>query len=280
MIAVASAVVGPSYQPTAADSFVIAQLRAQPAISTGLTYDYAPAEDGGRRRRLVATVDGDPRASPASSFRPRARPCVWQRLLEVAAAGERTVPTVPRLVSVPGACTHVQLQGRCPTEPGEIAILQADAATYGLQVGSTLNPYGDPTPFTRRRDLPAHRPRGGRRVLGWGRSAADDPGTAAATARAGPAGSVDHQPGVDRAAPAALVRHRRPALSTCRRPSRRRRRGGRGAGAGDPAGRPSTPGCSSGLSLEAGNTLPTTVHQLLARRGVARSTVAARPCCR
>ena len=42
VIAIASAVVGPSYQQNAANSFVIAQLRAQPSINTGLTYDYRP----------------------------------------------------------------------------------------------------------------------------------------------------------------------------------------------------------------------------------------------
>ena len=45
VIAIASAVVGPSYQQNAANSFVIAQLRAQPIISTGLTYDYKPGRD-------------------------------------------------------------------------------------------------------------------------------------------------------------------------------------------------------------------------------------------
>ena len=40
VIAIASAVVGPSYQLNAANSFVIAQLAAQPLIITGLTYDY------------------------------------------------------------------------------------------------------------------------------------------------------------------------------------------------------------------------------------------------
>src|SRR3569623_1729322 len=42
VISIASAGVGPSYQQNAANSFVIAQLRAQPFINIGLTYDYQP----------------------------------------------------------------------------------------------------------------------------------------------------------------------------------------------------------------------------------------------
>ena len=41
-IAVASAVVGPSYQGTSASSFVVTQLRAEPRVNTGLSYTYKP----------------------------------------------------------------------------------------------------------------------------------------------------------------------------------------------------------------------------------------------
>ena len=51
-------------------------------------------------------------------------------------------------MSVPGACTHVALVGRCPTAPGEIAVLKADAETYGWKLGSRIDQPEYQQPFT------------------------------------------------------------------------------------------------------------------------------------
>jgi len=144
VIAVASAVVGPSYQLSAANSFVVAQLRAQPSISTALTYDYRPSRSEDVDEAVSAALHETAQES-GSGYLP-GHAIVWQTLRQVSLSGGE-IPAVPRLVSVPGACEHVHLVGRCPTNPGEIAVLRTDADTYGLRVGSTLNPYGDPAPF-------------------------------------------------------------------------------------------------------------------------------------
>ena len=59
VIAIGSAVVGPSYQENAANSFVIAQLRAQPLINTGLTYDYHPDRSENVDAATVTALRGD-----------------------------------------------------------------------------------------------------------------------------------------------------------------------------------------------------------------------------
>jgi putative ABC transport system permease protein len=156
VIAVASAVVGPSYQANAANSFVIAQLRAQPLVNTGLSYEYRPVDKQDVDRAISTALDETARES-GPAYRP-GHAILWQPLPETVlpyADGSE----VPTLLSVPGACTHVALQGRCPTNPGEIAVLASDAQIYALHLGSRLNPYDDPTPFTvvgiyRARDKP------------------------------------------------------------------------------------------------------------------------------
>jgi putative ABC transport system permease protein len=144
VIAIASAVVGPSYQENAASSFVIAQLRAQPSILTGLTYDYRPQANEDVDHAITTAIDETNRQSGTGYD--VGHPFVWQPLHLVSLPG-LTVQAQPRLVSVAGACDHVQLEGRCPTNPGEIAILRSDAEAYGVKVGGALNPYGS-DPFT------------------------------------------------------------------------------------------------------------------------------------
>jgi hypothetical protein len=145
VIAIASAVVGPSYQLNAANSFVIAQLRAQPFINTGLTYDYQPQANEDIDSAVASALKETTQESGSGYGQGHA--IVWQPLSRVLLPGTAVLST-PRLVSAPGACDHVNLVGRCPTNPGEIAILAIDAKTYQVKVGSTFNPYGERTPFT------------------------------------------------------------------------------------------------------------------------------------
>ena len=73
---------------------------------------------------------------------------MWQQLPEVALLDRQWSTVRCRgMVSVPGACDHVHLEGRCPTNPDEIAMLRVDAENNGVKVGDSFNPYGDPTPF-------------------------------------------------------------------------------------------------------------------------------------
>src|SRR4249919_3409614 len=145
VIAIASAVVGPSYQLTAANSFVIAQLAAQPVINTGLTYDYQRADQESADHAITTALDETARAS-GTAYEP-GHAMLWQQLPATGLPGS-SVPAVARLLSVPGACQHVALVGRCPSTPGEIAVLRADATTYGWKLGSRIRQPEYPTTFT------------------------------------------------------------------------------------------------------------------------------------
>ena len=101
----------------AANSFVIAQLRAQPIINTALTYDYTPGGQDSIDAAVVDAVDLTGQES-GTAYLP-GHPIVWQELGETSIPGSES-GIKPRLVSVPGACVHVHLQGRCPTNPGTV----------------------------------------------------------------------------------------------------------------------------------------------------------------
>ncbi len=88
---------------------------------------------------------------------------VWDQLAQTRFPGA-SVPAVARLVSVPGACTHVALVGRCPTAPGEIAVLKADADDVRLEARLPDRPAGVQAAVHRRRHLHAE----GRRTTGSG----------------------------------------------------------------------------------------------------------------
>ncbi len=267
VIAIASAVVGPSYQLTAANSFVIAQLEAQPLINTGLTYDYQPTGQESPDRAIATSLDGAARES-GTFYRP-GHALLWNELEQTSLPGS-SVPAVARLVSVPGACQHVSLVGRCPSTPGEIAVLKADASTYGWKLGSRIRQPEYPTTFT---VVGIYTPRAEDDAFWFGPRLQTAPGrllpqliasrlapwftTQAGVELSGDTWFVtvdqalDVTPELtpdDAAAAAARVRGLRKASEHGTLPT--------------------------GLTLEPGNSLPETTHQLLVRRGVARSTVA------
>jgi Tfp pilus assembly major pilin PilA len=147
-IAVASAVVGPSYQGTAANSFVITQLRAEPRVDTGLSYTYTPSGAAPDRHDISGAtstaLDAARRVSGAGYLPGHAM--VWQSL-PPAIFPHSLDPAIPTLLFAPGDCEHVALRGRCPERAGEVAVSAADAYTYSFHVGSVLHPYHDGRTF-------------------------------------------------------------------------------------------------------------------------------------
>jgi len=135
VIAIGSAVVGPSYQQNAANSFVIAQLRAQPPINTNLTYDYAPEANQTVDRATTTALDETSRES-GSGYLP-GRPFVWQPLPQAAIPGSE-VAAEPRLVSVTGACDHVQLGNTQNSRAPLDVLLKSVLPDLGLPPGPEL----------------------------------------------------------------------------------------------------------------------------------------------
>jgi putative ABC transport system permease protein len=266
-IAVASAVVGPSYQLNAANSFVIAQLEAQPLINTGLTYDYRP--DGGESPdRAIATALGETARESGTAYRP-GHAILWDQL-DQTSLPHSSVPAVARLVSVPGACRHVGLVGRCPSSPGEIAVLKADAATYRWTLGSRVRQPEYPATFT---VVGIYTPRAEDDAFWFGPRLQTAPGhVLPQLVPSRPAPWLTTQAGIELSGDAWFVTvdqaldvtpHLTPddAAAAAARVRALRKDSERGS-------------LATGLTLEAGNSLPETTHQLLVRRGVARSTVA------
>ncbi len=269
VIAIGSAVVGPSYQQNAADSFVIAQLRAQPWINTGLTYDYSPATDESVDHAITTALDETSRESGSGYL--VGRPFVWQPLGQVSLPGV-LAPAIPRLVSVTGACDHVQLQGHCPTNPGEIAILRADADTYGVTLGDTFNPYRSDKPFT---IVGIYRPTGSAvddEFWGGSQALQSSPGaTMPRLVPARPAPWITPQAGIELRPEHWYIGVNQslatpPGLTVADLDTISRRVTAIGA-----AQEHNT--LPRGLSLESGNVLPDTAARLIDRRGVSRSTV-------
>jgi hypothetical protein len=268
VIAIGSAVVGPSYQQNAANSFVISQLRAQPFVNTALTYDYHPPRTQDVDQGVATALEETSRESgdgylPGHAF-------VWQNLPEVSLPGSPAA-SAPRLLSLPGACAHVHLRGRCPTNPDEIAILRADADNYGVKPGDSFNPYGD-KPF---RVVGTYTPtdsNADERFWGGTQRLESSPGSSfPRPVPAHPAPWIATQAGIELrsdpwyvtvdqavATPPDLTGDRLAAVAARVRAITHADEHG---------------GLLTGLSLEPGNTLTDTAHQLIDRRGVSRSTV-------
>ncbi len=269
VIAIASAVVGPSYQVNAANSFVIAQLRAEPLIDTGLTYDYRPVSRETADHAITTALDETARES-GTAYEP-GHAIVWDQLADtyLPKGPGAEIPISTRLVSVPGACQHVALTGRCPTSPGEIAVLQADATTYRWKPGSLIHISGYRTPL---HVVGIYAPRAEAEDFWFGPRLQTTPGHPPPKLKASrlapwittqtgiETGSHHWYVTVDQAVhlPADLTPDQA-ALAAARV---------RALTKADSTGQ-----LLSGLTLEAGNSLPPTVQVLLGRRGVARSTV-------
>jgi putative ABC transport system permease protein len=271
VIAIASAVVGPSYQQNAANSFVIAQLRAQPFINTGLTYDYQPQANEDIDSAVTTAITETTRESGTGYEQGHA--IVWQSLPQVVLPGSAGIPADPQLVSVPGACDHVDLVGRCPTNPGEIAVLRHDADTYGVKVGSAFNPYGERTPFTVVGIYTPTSKSADDMFWGGDQRLQSIPGTVTArkTVPTQPAPWITSQATIQLRSDAWFVTVDQPLATppdmtgadlkvVAARVKAIQHATGHG-------------GLLPGLTAEIGNTLTTTSHELLTRRGVTRSTV-------
>ena len=267
VIAIASAVVGPSYQLNAANSFVIAQLAAQPPINTGLTYDYQHGDQETADQAIVTALDETARESGTAYNAGHAM--LWDQLDQTAFPGA-SLPAVARLVSVPGACTHVALVGRCPTAAGEIAVLKADAETYGWKLGSRIDQPEYKQPFT---VVGIYTAQARDEAFWFGPRLQTAPGRALPTViPSRPAPWITTQAGIELNGNTWFV-----TVDQSLRVTPQLTPGDAAAAAtrvralGKAQDRRDL---LTGLTLESGNSLPDITQQLLARRAVARSTVA------
>ena len=145
VIAIASAVVGPSYQLNAANSFVIAQLEAQPLINTGLTFDYQPTGHESPDRAIATSLDETARES-GRAYRP-GHAMVWDEL-----AADRPARLVGPGGGAPGVragCLPARVSRRpLPLVAGRDRGPEGRRLDVRVEAGSRIRQPEYPTTFT------------------------------------------------------------------------------------------------------------------------------------
>lgn len=139
-LAIGAAVLGPIFQVAVTNSYYVTRLEEAPNPLTGLTWHYQPA----------TTYDGTPAAA-----RDRAA-----RIVEAREAGPFTeaqpqlvtdrfnaLKGEAQLLAREDACSHLEIEGRCPTGPDEVLMLVGDLDFTGLEIGdeADLGPAGTKT---------------------------------------------------------------------------------------------------------------------------------------
>jgi hypothetical protein len=128
-LAVASAVLGPIFAAAVTNSYVVTRLREAPPALTGLsrvfTPDAATSVPETQAQALAANevlLDGS-----------------WQPARAIAVS-ERfsALRGVVHFWSVEGGCESLVVEGRCPTEPGEVVMLAKDVEKNGAEIGKPL----------------------------------------------------------------------------------------------------------------------------------------------
>ncbi len=136
-VAVASAVVGPAYQASSAQSFLVTRLQHALPVSTGVSITYRPSGDTtslADELRHAATVGtehlrglfGPATVSVESS------PDTVRHLFGFPWSGTTV------LAAKAGACAHLVITGSCPRQPGDVIMREAAAVSAHVKVGDRL----------------------------------------------------------------------------------------------------------------------------------------------
>jgi hypothetical protein len=137
-VAIASAVLGPMYQHAASQSFLVARLREAAPVETGAALRWTPPLAAG------ITVDEALQRAPTFGASALSGPFDPATLtLESAPAPADVVLPQPyagqaRLLAKNDICSHLDIEGQCPTEPGQTMLLKADATLTRVQIGDRL----------------------------------------------------------------------------------------------------------------------------------------------
>ena len=157
-LAVGSAVLGPVFAEAVTNSYVVTRLREAPAASTGLVrvleLEVAARPAGGPR------PGGDASPPPSTRARGARRPRRWSPTRYSALRG------VVTFWARDDVCAGLEVTGRCPSGPGEVLMLNTDAAKTGAVVGEPLElPIFEPGEIEGQYPRPPHRRGPGRRHL-------------------------------------------------------------------------------------------------------------------
>ena len=132
-LAIGSAVLGPIFQVAVTNSYLVTRLGEAPNELTGLSWRFRPAHE------LDGQVDEAVRrageAANAAARGPFAEPQSVLESKRVEALGGAQV----MLTAKDGACDHLEIEGDCPTRPGEVLMLAGDQESTQLANGSKID---------------------------------------------------------------------------------------------------------------------------------------------
>ena len=137
VVALGSAVLGPAFAAAVGNAYAVTRLEEERNVLTGRTWEVRPSgavDDPGAL--LDDTLDqlvlpDDQHAASAQ--------LETSRELAPGALGE------VMLMAKPDACAHLDVEGRCPEAPGEVAVLAGDAEEDGYEIGDRIElgpPFG------------------------------------------------------------------------------------------------------------------------------------------
>ncbi|MCP3421417.1 FtsX-like permease family protein [Nocardioides pinisoli] len=131
VVALGSAVLGPSFAAAVGNAYAVTRLAEERNVLTGRTWEVRPS---GSTDDPAALLD-DTLAQlvlPEDQHAPTAQ-LETSRVLVSRFLGE------VMLLAKPDACTHLDLEGRCPSAPGEVAVLAGDAEEDGHELGDRID---------------------------------------------------------------------------------------------------------------------------------------------
>ena len=135
VVALGSAVLGPSFAAAVGNAYAVTRLEEERNVLTGRTWEVRPSsavDDPGALlddtlAQLVLPEDQHAATAQLET----------SRVLAPGALGE------VMLMAKPDACAHLDLEGRCPAAPGEVAVLAGDAEEDGHEIGDRID-LGEP----------------------------------------------------------------------------------------------------------------------------------------
>ncbi|MCW2796345.1 FtsX-like permease family protein [Nocardioides sp.] len=129
-LAIGSAVLAPIFQLAVTNSYLVTRLDEAPNKLTALTWRFSPDRqvDGSAEASRLAG------AAAARATGPFAAPQTVLESARVDAYGGLT-----KLGAKPGACDHLEVQGKCPDAVGEVMLLGADLDFTGTEIGDRVD---------------------------------------------------------------------------------------------------------------------------------------------
>ncbi|HEX5916627.1 MAG TPA: FtsX-like permease family protein [Nocardioides sp.] len=131
VVALGSAVLGPSFAAAVGNAYAVTRLTEESNTQTGRTWEVRPSS-GTEDPRALLDDTLDQLVLPEDQHAATAQ-LETARVLAPGALGE------VMLMAKPDACAHLDLEGRCPSEPGEVAVLAGDAEEDGHELGDRID---------------------------------------------------------------------------------------------------------------------------------------------